>query len=62
MNDFKKNITYQTTKLQKKTKTGSEMKTKTKTKYGNEIRKRNAEAWLITCGCHRPGGGWGYLM
>ena len=28
MNDFKKNITYQTTKLQKKTKTGSEMKTK----------------------------------
>ena len=24
MNDFKKNITYQTTKLQKKTKTGSE--------------------------------------
>ena len=29
-----KNITYQTTKLQKKTKTGSEMKTKTKTKCG----------------------------
>ena len=34
MNDFKKNITYQTTKLQKKTKTGSEMKTKTETKCG----------------------------
>ena len=31
MNDFKKNITYQTTKLQKKTKTGSENE--------NEIRR-----------------------
>ena len=49
-----KNITYQTTKLQKKTKTGSENE--------NEMRKRNAEACPITCGWHRPGGGWGYLM
>ena len=35
MNDFKKNITYQTTKLQKKTKTGSE----NENENGNEMRR-----------------------
>ena len=52
MNDFKKNITYQTTKLQKKTKTGSENENE------NEIRRYVP----LPAGGHRPGGGWGYLM
>ena len=49
-----KNITYQTTKLQKKTKTGSENE--------NEMRRHVPLPVGITCGWHRLGEGWGYLM
>ena len=50
MNDFKKNITYQTTKLQKKTKTGSENE--------NEMRRHGS----LPVGVIVREGGWGYLM